>query len=412
LLEQKAKKIALISLGASLIIGNLLVSPSQAQEGLIKINRIDIQGNKKTKDHVIFQELSFREGDLVTLEQIEEDRKRIQNLGLFSDVEMRLQDGKDGKSLAVLVYERRYIFPSPVFFVYEQDINKLCYGISVTHINFRGRGEYLQGAIWLGYRPGFRFFYRNRKLSCYLKTSSLFSFYKFTFKSIALQYEVYRSYRKLTGSVYRGFKYNTQLGLMLSYRFPPGDRPYYAQNEYPSLEIITDYNESRRIFCEIRLMKAGLRGMPVNYWRYRLDIRGYLPLVTGLILASRAKIDLSKGIIPSHHYVVLNLRELAHGSFNRRLVGKNLMMGSVEIRTPLKIPLPGKLRRLFRSSACLFLDTGIVWRDRESPVRKQAKLKYGFGLRFHLPYIRHFRVEYALDEHFQREIILDTNAAF
>lgn len=132
-----------------------------------------------------------------------------------------------------------------------------------------------------------------------------------------------------------------------------------------------------------------IKRIDVDYWRYRLDIRGYFP-VNGLNLVLKGKIDLSRGKIPSHHYVVLNLREHSYGYCNR----ENLAIGSIEIHPPLSV----RLGHLFRQNIYLFFDMGTVWHDTDSPRSKRVKLKYGFGFRFYLPRFRPLWIEYALNE--------------
>ncbi len=47
------------------------------------VNRINIIGNKKTKDYVIRRQLTFQEGDLLTTTKMDQSKDRIENLGYF-----------------------------------------------------------------------------------------------------------------------------------------------------------------------------------------------------------------------------------------------------------------------------------------------------------------------------------------
>ena len=58
----------------------------EKNENSVKVGKIDIQGNNKTKRDVILRELEFKSGSTVNLEEIELARKRIENLNLFNRV--------------------------------------------------------------------------------------------------------------------------------------------------------------------------------------------------------------------------------------------------------------------------------------------------------------------------------------
>lgn len=126
---------------------------------MVKIDRIFIKGNKKTKEYIIKREIGLEEGDLVAYEDLEDllkkDRQRILNTRLFLKVEItaiplsnRLYD------IIVEVSERWYIVAAPVFQLadrnfndwwvnQERDLSRVNIGGRFTHYNFRGRGEKL-----------------------------------------------------------------------------------------------------------------------------------------------------------------------------------------------------------------------------------------------------------------------------
>lgn len=47
------------------------------------VNKINILGNKKTKDHVIRRKLTVEEGELLTTTKMDDSKERVQNLGFF-----------------------------------------------------------------------------------------------------------------------------------------------------------------------------------------------------------------------------------------------------------------------------------------------------------------------------------------
>jgi outer membrane protein insertion porin family len=72
------------------------------------IERIEISGNTKTKDHVIRRELRMEEGDPFTPVRIEAARRRLVQLGFFTSVDLKTSRGSapDKVNLAVLVVEQ------------------------------------------------------------------------------------------------------------------------------------------------------------------------------------------------------------------------------------------------------------------------------------------------------------------
>lgn len=126
-----------------------------------KITSIQIHGNEKTKAPVILREMKLSVGDSLDPHKLEQDQKRIQNLNLFNRVIILAEpEGKDVR-LMVLVTEKWYLFPYPIFFINERDWSKLSYGAGLTHLNFRGRAETFSFLFWLGYNPIIRLDYTN-----------------------------------------------------------------------------------------------------------------------------------------------------------------------------------------------------------------------------------------------------------
>lgn len=138
---------------------------------LVKIDKIFIRGNKKTRDYIILRELSLKEGELVAYEDLEEilkkDRQRVSNTRLFLKVEIvalplseRLYD------IIVEVSERWYVIPSPIFQLadrnfndwwvnQDRDLSRVNLGFKFTHYNFRGRSEKLSLQAKFGYARTF-----------------------------------------------------------------------------------------------------------------------------------------------------------------------------------------------------------------------------------------------------------------
>ncbi|WP_426752640.1 FtsQ-type POTRA domain-containing protein [Myxococcus sp. Y35] len=79
------------------------------------IERIDIQGNTRTRDSVILQALRLAPGDVFTAEEAAALKRRLLNLKLFKSVEVATRPTAGGVTLHVTVEERWTLLPVPVF---------------------------------------------------------------------------------------------------------------------------------------------------------------------------------------------------------------------------------------------------------------------------------------------------------
>jgi outer membrane protein assembly factor BamA len=114
----------------------------------IEIKNIQIKGNKRTKDHIILRELTFKQGDTITNVDFhqEQSRKQLLNLYLFNEVKVEI----DSQNAIVNIIERWYIWPSPKLDYADRNLNqwlltkdpsRLIYGVDLELYNFRGRNE-------------------------------------------------------------------------------------------------------------------------------------------------------------------------------------------------------------------------------------------------------------------------------
>ena len=107
----------------------------------VHVERIDIVGNKKTKDFVIRREFRIAEGEPINAFLIDRGRKRVRALGFFKSVEVTHKTGSAPDQM-ILTIE-----------VVEEDSNNLSFGvgysmaegvvgdISLTERNFLGNGQ-------------------------------------------------------------------------------------------------------------------------------------------------------------------------------------------------------------------------------------------------------------------------------
>ena len=139
------------------------------------IQRIELSGNKKTKDKIILRELSVTEGQLVRSDSLaalaEQNRLRLMTVSLFTEIRVHFDTVNSSEVLMnICVQERWYIIPEVDFRLADRnfnvwwteqkrDIRRSVIGLKLTHKNFRGNLENISVATQVGYRQEFSFAY-------------------------------------------------------------------------------------------------------------------------------------------------------------------------------------------------------------------------------------------------------------
>lgn len=135
------------------------------------IDKVIIEGNKKTQDRIILRELNITIGDTVWLnnetEFLETNRNQVYNLALFNTVELALiNENLNSASLEIKVQERWYWLVFPIFELadrnfnvwwrdFNHDFRRTKYGFIAVKNNVGGRNE----TFVLNFKWGF-----NRKI--------------------------------------------------------------------------------------------------------------------------------------------------------------------------------------------------------------------------------------------------------
>jgi len=134
---------------------------------LFVIHDISITGNNKTKPAIILRELPFKVNEQYPLslivQQFKKARKQLMNTGLFHEVIVSLKnlDGY-GVDVNVEVQEKWYIWPKaflkPVdknfgewWHESDRSMDRINYGISLSHNNFTGHNDKLRISLMNGY---------------------------------------------------------------------------------------------------------------------------------------------------------------------------------------------------------------------------------------------------------------------
>lgn len=156
--------------------GNLFPDSTAVQPGpTYVVGDIIITGNNKTKARIILREMPFHTGETYTMRELarklEVARRQLMNTTLFHTVEVAAKDF-DGETvnIIVIVKERWYIFPTPVFkpadrnlnqWLFEKNakLNRVNYGMKVMVNNATGVNDKFRLSLISGYTKQLSFSY-------------------------------------------------------------------------------------------------------------------------------------------------------------------------------------------------------------------------------------------------------------
>ncbi|MBN2725329.1 MAG: outer membrane protein assembly factor BamA [Deltaproteobacteria bacterium] len=116
---------------------------------LVYIERIEIEGNTKTRDKVIRREIIINEGDKYSSTRIEVSQKRIYRLGYFKDIKLKTRKGSSDDQIIIVI---KVVETSTGTFNIGagfSTVENFIAQAQITQQNFLGRGQtlMLQGAL-------------------------------------------------------------------------------------------------------------------------------------------------------------------------------------------------------------------------------------------------------------------------
>lgn len=136
---------------------------------LIEVSNIFITGNKKTKNYIIERELTFKQGQIMVLTELEkrmeESTNNLKSAALFVETNVFVSERHQDKlTVTVAVRERWYFFPLPYFKLIDRNFNewwvehnrsleRVNYGLKLLYYNASGRRDNLAVNVISGYSP-------------------------------------------------------------------------------------------------------------------------------------------------------------------------------------------------------------------------------------------------------------------
>ncbi|MFC1724623.1 BamA/TamA family outer membrane protein [candidate division KSB1 bacterium] len=387
-----------------------------------RVDKIEIFGNGTTQEYVILREMIIQTGDSVTDDQIEIDRKRISNLGIFERVQIEKDSGDSYNILKIFVTERWYIFPVPLIDIERRDLKRITYGFALKHFNFRGRAEQLTISAVNGYRRGLHVQYRN---PWYGKDLKLFNNTKFFYKEGKSRSEELETYTEISRGCEtlngKRFGLYTYTGLILFYKdisvsgdpedkviSPTGRDRYSTANVYVSYDNrdLKEYPTTgwKSVLSYQRLIWSDPE---FSYAKMVLDLSRFQGLFKNkIIFAVRSYFNYTFGDVARYNRVYLGYTYKIRGHFLDIYEGDRLIGGTFEFRIPFgkpayytwkKAPFAKEFFRNFEFAAGmhLFFDYGRVWELKDKFKFNNFKCGAGIGFHFRLPYDNLLRLDFA-----------------
>jgi outer membrane protein insertion porin family len=389
----------------------------------VEIGRINISGNTKTRDKVIRREMTLVEGDLYSSGRLETSKKRINNLGFFSEVNVDSIPRKEDKSIMdvdVDVKEQ----PTGTFsvgFGYSSTDGFIGQG-SISQDNFLGKALQLNLAGSLG---GDYSNYRIGLLNPY-----------FMDKNLALGFDAYRIDREWDEYTVESTGVNLKLGLPLSYEnrlffvYKLEQQDIYDVSPFSSFFIreqegesvisslytsisrnTTDFrpDPSSGYMSEFSLEFAGIGGTE-KFIKTIVDHRHFFPIKWGIVFSPHAQIGYVSGYggenVPLDERFFLGGINTIRG-FQTREVGpkqpRREYIGVDDDGNPVFVPAENdfdyiggekvayaNLELIFpllkdaQLKGLVFFDTGNAWSDEEEYF-SNMRYSVGVGIRWQSP---------------------------
>ena len=418
------------------------VAPHEYPDSTLRVANIVFVGNELTKDFVMEREMSLKVGSIVSREAIAYDINRIYSLQLFSKVDIQVVPDSATATLLVMVSERWYFYPFPIVGFRDHTWQHIYYGAGVVHTNFRGRKELVNAQAAGGYDPYASLQYINplvdaennlyfsTRLSYSLQRNksllSLFVGPNFDEKLIGAEVTLGKRF-SLFSTATTTLEYthlsvsNNAAGRTLS---PNGTDEYFALHGM-YLYDTRDLSEYSRLgtLARFTVSKYGLGGKYVNYQRYSVDLRRYIPVYFNSSFAFRLfGSAVQGGTVPNYGHSFFGYGDRIRGRFRTIIEGENILGTKGELRIPLITPryirvdqIPVEQFRDIRYALyfAFFGDAGTVWYRKQPLAINNFLSGFGAGLHFLLSYSFVARVEYAFGGpgFHNGEVILDLGAA-
>ncbi|MBL7806289.1 MAG: BamA/TamA family outer membrane protein [Saprospiraceae bacterium] len=161
---------------------SLLHAQTDSTATWVRIEKINLEGNRKTRPATILRELKLRVGDSIPApafaDILERNRLLLLNLGIFTEATISVQEwAAPGKAvLNIKVTEAWFVYPVPILALSDRNFNvwwnefdrslkRLNYGLDWSQLNLSGRADILKVKAQFGFTNRYELAYRSQGLN-------------------------------------------------------------------------------------------------------------------------------------------------------------------------------------------------------------------------------------------------------
>lgn len=396
--------------------------------------RIEVSGNKKTKDYVILRELMTDVGDTLSVATMRTDLMRLTKLSALSKVEIAPRREGDGIIYAVTVHETAFFIPT-VLPGYSEE-NGWYIGPMVSTPNWLGKAMLASVYAQWGGITKYSFSANNPWISVARRQLSA---------SIGITYQdredKIRESRETTsmfatrGTFYPGRNRIVSFGLGFQYLRSKSDKPGVTldpsnRDDLLQFEVIFRANSIEdpldpRCGWVTGIQErrtGGFLGGDGDSWRTQVDIARYQPLSGRSTVAIGGVFADQTGVvgedIPRYLQYSLggcnSIRGYSRTVLGKELYGRNQILATVEyayrVMSPRQIQLFGRSFLSFRLglNVVAFVDHGVAWTDDDDLNVDRSRTGYGVGLHLMAPGIDRIRLDLGVSQYGDIEVHLGT----
>lgn len=403
-----------------------------------RVVRIEITGNRKTREFVVLRELQTAVGDSLSLSAMQTDLTRLTRLNAFSKVDIVPRLEGQGVVYAIKVSETALIIASP-FPGYSEE-NGWYGGPMVSTPNWFGRAILASVYAQWGGITKYSFSANNPWISLAHRQLSVSAatVYQKRQDKIRDSQETTMS-TGARGTFYPGRNRIFSLGLGFSYLSTKSDKPGVTlspsnRDRLPQFEMLLRANSVEDPLDPRRGWVAGIQerriggflGGDADSWRTQIDVTRYQPLLARSALAIGGLLALQTGTVGRDLPVYLqyslggnnSIRGYSRTQLGKVLYGKNQLLGTVEysfrVMSPHEIQFFGLSFLSFRLGMNIigFVDCGVAWTDDEDLTAGRSRTGYGLGLHLMAPGIDRIRLDLGFSQDGDFKLHLGTRGKF
>mgnify|MGYP000938055716 CR=1 FL=1 len=390
----------------------------------LRISDVRVEGNTKTKEYVIRRQITVKPGELLNVNKLRDDQRRLVNLGIFESVDIKLDpdEAKTGYIVTYVVKEAKT--GSAAFGAGWSSAEGFIGYIEVAEDNFLGRQQRVninwqfgggQNSYELGfYDPWLDNQRTSLGLSLYNRTSRVdrnwdSESYQLIGEGDTPDKVRYSEQRKGGSvSVGRPLGANTQASLSLRidaaklvplpaegetqpvWAWAPGKDPS-GETRSLTLSVVNDtrdyyMNPTSGSLKQVSVeMAGGILGGDYTFGKYQAAGSVYREVFRNQVLALHVATGLSTGTLPPQEQYRIGGAESLRGYDYGEFYGDKMVLANAEYRFQIIKGLQG----------VVFVDTGGTWLKGESMDLADLSTGAGAGVRIDTP-IGMLRIDYGV----------------